>query len=141
MLTILIQQLMDLTLLDYQSHNYSSNPRQHIWTFASGRGEKVPFRLGCPCSNTIAHSPSYVGSNYYCESASWYCCNYGTYFFNDTLWDGAGCSDNCCDDTTQPWFFRQLNQTIQDDIEARICSYGNFSYRSVLIDQFELYIQ
>ena len=123
------------------SITYSSNPRQHIWTFASGRGEKVPFRLGCPCSNTIAHSPSYVGSNYYCESASWYCCNYGTYFFNDTLWDGAGCSDNCCDDTTQPWFFRQLNQTIQDDIEARICSYGNFSYRSVLIDQFELYIQ
>ena len=44
-----------------------------------------------------------------------------THTFNDTLWDGAGCIDNCCDDTTQPWFYRQLNQITQDDIEARIC--------------------
>ena len=64
-----------------------------------------------------------------------------TYYFNDTLWDGAGCVDNCCDDTTQPWFYRQLNQTTQDDIEARICALGFFSHRSTLIDQLELYIQ
>ena len=41
-----------------------------------------------------------------------------SYYFNDTLWDGEGCVDNCCDDTTQPWFYHQLNQIIQDDIEA-----------------------
>ena len=65
------------------------------------------------------------------------------YYFNDTLWDGSGCLDNihCCDDTTQPWFYRQLNQTMQDDIEARICTHGHFSTRSTLIDQLELYIQ
>ena len=124
------------------SITYGSNPRQHIWTFASGRGEKIINEFNCPCTTTAAYSPpSYVGNNYYCESASWYAYNINTYFFNDTLWDGAGCIDNCCNDTTQPWFYRQLNQTTQDDIEARICAHGNFIRRSTLIDQLELYIQ
>ena len=26
--------------------------------------------------------------------------------------------EGTCDDTTQPWFYCQLNQTTQDDIEA-----------------------
>ena len=124
------------------SITYGSNPRQHIWTFSSGGGEKHNDEFNCPCTTTAALPPSsYVGSNYYCESASWYAYNHYTYFFNDTLWDGAGCIDNCCDDTTQPWFYRQLNQTTQDDIEARICAAGNFIRRSTLIDQLELYIQ
>ena len=124
------------------SITYSSNPRQHIWTFASGFGERTNSRYSCPCTSTRASSPpSFVGNNYYCESAPWYHLNYGTYFFNDTLWDGEGCVDNCCDDTTQPWFYRQLSQATQDDIEARICSHGVFFDRSTLIDQLELYIQ
>ena len=60
---------------------------------------------------------------------------------HDALWDGAGCIDHCCDNTTQPWFYQQLNQTTQDDIEARICAHGKFMYASPLIDQVELYIQ
>ena len=124
------------------SITYSSNPRQHIWTFASGSGERSNEIFSCPCSTSQANSPSpYVGNNYYCESASWYISASNIYYFNDTLWDGAGCIDNCCDDTTQPWFYRQLNQTTQDDIEARICTYGPFTGRSTLIDQLELYIQ
>ena len=122
------------------SITYSSNPRQHIWTFANGRGERYITPYNCPCSVNGGHSaPSFVGNNYYCESASWYRAN--TYLFNDTLWDRAGCIDNCCDDTTQPWFYRQLNQTTQDDIEARICHEDPFRTRSTLIDQLELYIQ
>ena len=79
-----------------------------------------------------------VGNNYYCESATWYVGDVHTYYFNDTLWDGAGCVDNCCDDTTQPWFYRQLNQITQDDIEARICAANRFRFRSAIIDQLEL---
>ena len=123
------------------SITYNSNPRQHIWTFASGRGEKLNEVYSCCCTYTDAFVPSYVGSSHYCESAPWYCCNYHTYFFNDTLWDGAGCTDNCCDDTTQPWFYRQLNQITQDDIEARICTAHVFYHASTLIDQLELYVQ
>ena len=123
------------------SITYSSNPRQHIWTFASGRGDRLSELYNCPCSINGGSKPSFVGNNYYCESASWYISTSNTYYFNDTLWDGAGCVDNCCDDTTQPWFHRQLNQTTQDDIEARVCAHGFFHERSTLIDQLVLYIQ
>ena len=125
------------------SITYSSNPRQHIWTFASGRGERYNNPRNCPCSVDGAYSPtsSFVGNNYYCESGSVYRPNCNTYYFNDTLWDGAGCVDNCCDDTTQPWFYRQLSQTTQDNIEGRICLANGFNYESALIDQLELYIQ
>ena len=133
---------IEQTYVSGLSITYSSNPRQHIWTFASGRGERFDDAFNCPCSTSQAlNPPSFVGNNYYCESASWYCCNHDTYFYNDTLWDGAGCVDNCCDDTSQPWFYRQLNQTTQDDIEARICAAGFFVHRSILIDQLQLYIQ
>ena len=124
------------------SITYSSNPRQHIWTYAAVQGELFNSKYNCPCSVNGGFTPSaFVGNNYYCESASWYARSYETYYFNDTLWDGAGCIDNCCDDTTQPWFFCQLNQTTQDNIEARICAHRNFTYGSTLIDQLELYIQ
>ena len=124
------------------SITYSSNPRQHIWTYASGRGEGNNNRWNCPCSVNGGNSPpSYVGNNYYCESGSVGKPSTTTYYFTDALWDGAGCIDNCCDDTTQPWFYRQLNQTTQDDIEARICDEGPFSRMATLIDQLELYIQ
>ena len=124
------------------SITYSSNPRQHIWTFASGRGERYNNVWNCPCSVYGGYSPSsFVNNNYYCESGSQYQPDYDAYFLNDTLWDGAGCVDNCCDDTTQPWFHHQLNQATQEDIEARICDEGPFSCMATLIDQLELYIQ
>ena len=137
---------IDQSYVDGLSITYSSNPRQHIWTFASGRGERLTNDvLNCPCSTekdvNVNHPITAVGNNYYCESASWYASNLDTYYFNDTLWDGAGCVDNCCDDTTQPWFYRQLNQTTQDDIEARICTADPFRFGSPIIDQLELYIQ
>ena len=137
---------IDQSYVDGLSITYSSNPRQHIWTFASGRGEKLTDdRWNCPCSTKKDVNVNYpitaVGNNYYCESASWYESNFGTYYFNDTLWDGEGCVDNCCDDTTQPWFYRQLNQTTQDDIEARMCAVNEFYVGSTIIDQLELYIQ
>ena len=124
------------------SITYSSNPRQHIWTYAIGRGERDSSPYNCPCSlsSTARAPPSFVGNNYHCESAPWYFTNH-VYFFNDTLWDRAGCVDNCCDNTTQPWFYRHLNQTTQDDIEARICANDQYIDGSTLIDQLELYIR
>ena len=78
----------------------------------------------CPCASfspTQTRPPSFIANNYYCESAAFYKPHYNIYFFNNTLWDGAGCiGGTCCDDTTQPWFYCQLDQTTQDDIEARI---------------------
>ena len=126
------------------SITYSSNPRKHVWTFAVGLSQKEDFQINnCPCNQYPGQAPpSFVGNHYYCQSAPWYV-DKSAYFFNDTLWDGAGCieGNNCCDDTTQPWFYRQLNQTTQDNIEARICTYDVFRSSSTLIDLLELYIQ
>ena len=133
---------IDQSYVSGLSITYSSNPRQHIWTFVTGRGERFNNNWNCPCSVYGGQSPpSFVDNNYYCESGSVDSPSSNTYYFNDTLWDGAGCVDNCCDDTTQPWFYRQLNQTTQEDIEARICDEGPFSRMATLIDQLELYIQ
>ena len=125
------------------SITYGSNTRHHIWTYASGFSEKYNTPNNCPCSVTGGYNSSFVGSNYYCETGSVNHPNSGNvYHFIDTLWDGAGCtSGTCCDNATQPWFYRQLKQTTQDDIEARICAHGPFKSRSTLIDQLELYIQ
>ena len=102
------------------SITYNNNPRKHIWTFASGFSERYSVVWNCPCSIRPGNDPpSFVDNDYYCESGSVDWPSTSVYYFNDTLWDGAGCtSGTCCDDTTQPWFYRQLNQTTQDDIEA-----------------------
>ena len=124
------------------SITYSSNPRQHIWTFAVGRGERYRNRWNCPCSINGGNNPSsFVGNDYYCESGSEGPPDRSTYYLNDTLWDGAGCVDSCCDNAIQPWFYRQLNQSTIEDIEGRICDEGPFTRMATLIDQLELYIQ
>ena len=118
------------------------NPRQHIWTFVAGYSETA--NDACPCAGGRWPSPEFVGNNYYCESGTETTSPSGdTYFLNDPLWDGTGCSaqSNCCDNPKQPWFNHQLDQPTQDSIEARICSYGPFGTRSTVIDQLEVYIQ
>ena len=138
---------IDQSYVSGLSITYSNNLRKHIWTFASGfseRYDRYDKAWNCPYSIHPGHDPpSFVGNNYYCESGSVDYPDTGTYYFNDPLWDGAGCTggSSCCKDTTQPWFYRQLNQITQDDIEARICTLGYYIYRSPLIDQLELYVQ
>jgi len=118
------------------------NPRQHIWTFANGLLDSSNL-YNCPCAPGSVHpSPSFVGTNYYCESGTNNTYSTSAYYFNDPLWDGSGCiNSNCCDNPTQPWFYHQLSGTTTDDIEARICRDYNFPSGSTLVDQLELYIQ
>ena len=136
--------MIDQSYVSGLSITYSNNPRKHIWTFASGFSEGSNIQYNCPCSIHPGNDPpSFVGNNYYCESGSVDYPDTSTYYFNDPLWDGAGCTggSSCCNDTTQPWFYHQLNQITQDDIEARICTRGSFGVRLPLIDQLELYVQ
>ena len=126
------------------SITYGQNPREHIWTYAAGIRKNSYSNDNCPCTQNPGRAPpSFVGNHYYCESAPINTVVSGNYYFNDILWDGKGCvsGNHCCDNTMQPWFYRQLNQITQDNIEARICAYDNFSSSSTLIDLLELYIQ
>ena len=119
--------------------------RQHIWTFATGRGENYTIPVyACPCANrplTLAHVPTFVENDFFCESGNPLANSVGGFYANDTLWDGQGCgSPPCCElsyppGVTAPWFCKQLSQTTTDNIEARIC--GGYS----LVEFVELYIR
>ena len=101
------------------------NPRQHIWTYAAGFYDNVTHdTFNRPCvADTVKPPPSFVGTNYYCESGAADTQDYNAYYFNDPLWDGSGCiTSKCCNDTTQPWFHRELSESTTSNIEARICS-------------------
>ena len=121
------------------------SPHQHIWTYAVGLTDFGNYpSYNCPCAVVGGpNPPAFVGSHYYCESGASSNYDVSEYYLSDVLWDGAGCSDGntCCLNSTLPWFYRQLNQTTQDDIEVRMCSLESFSNEILLMTMLELYIQ
>ena len=113
-------------------------PQSHIWTLAADMSEAG---VGCPCEGGSS-APSFVGSNYYCESGY-----NGTVtppyvlHTSDPLWDGEQCESegSCC--STAPWFTVDLANPTSDDIEVRICS-DHYEYEEdTPIHLLELYIQ
>ena len=127
--------------VDGLSITYGS-PRQHIWTYAMGRTDNDTNSLNCPCAPYPGPvSPSYVGSHYYCESGV----NNNPqfeFYSDDPLWDGSDCfSGNCCNIPNLPWFYRELDETTTNDIEARLCAWDFYSHASAVVDQLEIFIQ
>jgi len=121
------------------------SPRKHVWTFAIGQSDDYNYpHYNCPCAKHPGPlPPAFVGSHYYCESG-----NTGTfvnsrYHTMDPLWDGDGClpDNNCCTNTDQPWFFRQMTMKKKDDIEVRLCSDQGFLDEAAVIEKIEIYIQ
>ena len=121
------------------------SPRQHIWTYVVGLTDSGPFTAyNCPCAvHGGPNPPAFVGLYYYCESGGGSNFDDTTYHLNDVLWDGAGYSaqNTCCSDPNLPWFYRQLSQNTQDDIELRSCVDEDFSNEAILITNLELYAQ
>ena len=98
------------------------SPRQHLWTYAAGISEAWHSDfLTCPCARSgynPAWIPSFVGSNFYCESG-FVGASTGRIVWEDPLWDGKGCftsGNTCCD--RYGWFHRHVPSTT-DDIEVR----------------------
>ena len=137
---------VDGSYVDGLSITHGTGPRHHIWTYAVGQFDQLKASYGCPCDHHKGmQPPSYIYGNYYCESgATDDPPNGATYYLNDPLWDGSGCSKNntCCSNERRPWFYRDLGNSTTDDIEARICiTYKNYAVGGVVVDQMELYIQ
>ena len=136
---------IDSSYVEGLSITHGSSPRQHIWTYAVGLTDSGGYTCcACPCAAAPGPTPpSFVGSHYYCESGAGSTIDTGAYYLSDVLWDGAGCSagNTCCSDPNLPWFYRQLSQTTQDDIEVRSCMNHLFSNEAVLITNLELYVQ
>ena len=129
--------------VDGISITYGS-PRKHIWTLAAGLYETENLLLNCPCNSPGgAQPPSFVGSDYYCESADdsapW---SISTLYSDDPLWDGEGCGGNeapCCNPPDLPWFCKELPEPTSDDLEVRICT--DQPDEDVPIEAIELYVQ
>ena len=119
--------------------------RVHIWTFANGLSEDRGGIDACPCAPNFSGLtvPSFVGSNYFCESGT---VSLGFQFFNELLWDGTGCSlqgNTCCTFNSPPYFSTQLPTPTSNSIEGRICGYQNrdSGHADTYIAFLELYIK
>ena len=139
--------MIDQPYLDGISITHGTPDRTHIWSYVAGASENgtgCSF-YNCPCSNSDYAPPSYVGDNYYCESAFQGDCFVTNVFLpNDPLWDGQQCDNEgtCCTGAnTPPWFSVELPDSTSDDIEVRICHDQNTTDEDTPIQLLELYVQ
>ena len=140
------------------SLTHSQSPRQHIWTFAgaideTSTGSLSRLQFKCPCVNPNINPtptlPSYIGNEYFCDTASetsWNIYDITTLLTSDPLWDGEGCgpTSTCCYDPQRevnpPWFVKTLSSPTSDDIEMRLCK-SDADSGSTPIEIVELYVQ
>ena len=131
--------------------------RQHIWSFVNGLSEDRQYRDACPCAPHVRENgitiPSFVGSNYFCESGIVVDDNLTALFsfHEEPLWDGTGCSlpgNTCCTFNSPPYFSIQLPSATTNDIDGRLCGYENgnqlasiHSIADTYITFLELYIK
>ena len=100
------------------------NSREVIWTFAAAFAENFENVFAqpslCPCINlsdsSIPEVPSEVGANYFCDTGARYNSRNGTFYKNNPLWDGAGCTgvNTCCSFNSPPWFYRELTGSTEE---------------------------
>ena len=126
-----------------------NNSNQHIWSFVVAESEldRDPTRL-CPCINPsdpkIPPPPSFVGSDYFCDTAAVHNPQGTNIFFsNNTLWDGTGCGNQnvCCSFNNPPWFYKQLPDTTTDNIEMRVCRTDSRRNEDIAIETIDIYVQ
>ena len=135
---------IDTYYVDGISLTHGSNPRKHIWTFASGYQDKYNNNR-CPCGSNPTTPPSFVSSHYYCESG----CHDshvtdGKLYTTEHIWDGKGCGSHettCCQRTLIPWFYRSLSYSTTDYIEMRICMNEGTSNEDTPVEQYEIYVR
>ena len=123
------------------------NPRKHIWTLMSGTRDRNSNANKCPCGSIgPSPAPSFVGSDYYCESGyqgSYYPVA-GEFYSSDRLWDGKDCGSSetaCCQRPLIPWFYKSIGYYTTDYIEMRICCNEGTNDEDVAVEQYELYVK
>ena len=137
---------IDSNYVDGVSLTHGSDPRQHIWTFAAAFDEVRNISV-CPCSHrrfNVSRIPvSFVGQDYFCDSGVGADGRYRNdlNFFDDPLWDGAGCGSNstCCEFNNPPWFHKQLPQSTTDSIEMRVCRDEDQNNEDIRVSHVEIY--
>ena len=123
------------------------SPRQHVWTYVSWYYEIQNYivKYVCPCGrsdpNNYTHVPSFVGRDFYCETAFAEIPLEIRIAWENPLWDGAGSTcgtgGQCC--ATFGWFHRTVPST-SDHIEVRWCGDQARSNEDVLTDLVEIWV-
>ena len=142
---------IDDTYVDGISLTHGRNPRKHIWTFVAALHEVLSRYITdhytlCPCTNihntVTIPIPPYVGSDYFCDTASESHYQY-IFYPNDPLWDGQGCGrlNTCCAFNNPPWFMKELPSSTSDDIEMRLCADEARSREDINFETVELYVR
>ena len=113
-----------------------TQPRTHIWSFASGYWQ-ASGPHSCPCVGG-AQPPSFVGNDYFCESghrgqsAHWYTGN--------RLWDGQDCgSSACCLQSGLPFFTKTLPSPTEAPIIVKIC--GDQDDENIGLERMEVFVR
>ena len=123
------------------------SPRKHIWTLMSGAIDRSVFHNKCPCGSIGSKSvPSFVGSDYYCESGyqGSFVPTPEVFYSSDRLWDGKDCGSSetaCCQRLLIPWFYKSIGYYTTDYIEMRICCNEGTNDEDVAVEQYELYVK
>ena len=143
---------IDDQYVDGISLTHGHNTRKHIWTFAAANHEVITVigarQYLCPCTNinntVTIPIPPYVGSDYFCDTASETAVQY-KFYPNDPLWDGQGCGrlNTCCSFNNPPWFMKELPSSSSNDIEMRLCANEarSISNEDITFDSVELFVQ
>ena len=134
---------LDIYYVDGVSITYGSvGNRQHVYTYAVG-GTEFNHSDACPCARGT-NPPSFVGSDYYCESGNNLAIPWpGKTYNDDLLWDGQLCRNDevtCC--SSPPSFCKLFPTSVSEDLEVRICldEPDIANNENMGIDFFELYI-
>ena len=134
----------NINVVDGVTITYDLFTRNHIWTYVSGRQENGIGAYACPCNNgSTIQSPSFVGDDYYCESAAVTRIRDNSFFSSDPLWDGQQCDGHeatCCTHTNLPWFVKTLNETTTEDIELSVCSHSSPATEDTPLELVELFV-
>ena len=117
---------------------------EHVWTFAASLSETGRGGSSCPCTDSQSPQsiPSFVGQDYFCETAVTDVWNL-VFYPDDPLWDGEGCGSGstCCELNGPPYFCKSLTAPTTDNIEVKICSNERLSYDDTPIELIEIFVQ
>ena len=141
---VLSYSQIDTYYVDGVILTHGSSPRRHIWIFACADSEDDQDRFNkCPCTNAaittrVSPPPSFVGNDYFYDTAALTGFSHGTFYNGDQLYDGTGCGTNstCCSFNSPPWFYKQLPQVTTDDIYIYI-----WNNEDIAIEIVEIYVQ